>query len=127
MAIRLIPVTLLFLGALMMHCKSNLAQTKKSYDSLLNAKFGTNYTEKVNPSKTYSLIHSQESATAVDFPYAVIKLKDNEVVLEGKYNRGGYAKWLTDTTIEVLTIPRHVTKVPDTTMYKRQIFIEPLR
>lgn len=125
---RFIPVILLCGGLLLVQCKSNLAQTKKSYDSLVTAKLGTSYEEKFSPSKKYAIVQASDTGKLAEhFRYAVIELKDNDVVLEGKYNRGGYVRWLDDSRIELLTIPRHVTSVHDSSLYKQEILLEGTR
>lgn len=128
LSMRFIPIVLLCGGLLLVQCKSNLAQTKKSYDSLVTAKVGKPYEEELSPSKKYALVEASDTGALADhYRYAVIQLNGNEVVLEGKFNRGGYARWINDTMIEVLTIPRHITNVPDSSLYKKQILLEGTR
>jgi hypothetical protein len=122
---RFIPFILLCAGLILVQCKSNLAQTKRTYDSLVTAKMGSGYQEKLSPAKTYSLVHANDTGKhSGDFKYAVIRLSGNEVVLEGRYNRGGYVRWLNDKMIEVLSIPAHVTSVKDSSLYKEQVYLE---
>ena len=122
---RFIPVIMLCGGLLLVQCKSNLAQTKKSYDSLVTAKIGSPYEEKLSPSKKYAIVEASDTGKLSEhFRYAVIRVKENEVVLEGRYNRGGYVKFINDTRIEVLTIPRHITTVHDSSLYKQEILLE---
>ena len=122
---RFIPILLLCVGLILVQCKSNLAQTRKSYDSLVKARMGKSFVEKISPGKTYSLVQANDTGKyADDFRYAVIRLKKNEVVLEGRFTRGGYARWINDKMIEVLSVPRHITNVPDSSLYKVQIFLE---
>ena len=120
-----IPVIVLCGGLLLTQCKSNLAQTKNSYDSLVLAKVGKPYEEKLSPSKKYAIVEASDTGKLADhFRYAVIRLEENEVVLEGKYNRGGYVRWINDSRIELMTIPRHITNVPDSSLYKQEILLE---
>jgi hypothetical protein len=125
---RFFPVAIFFLGLLLFQCKSNQAQTRITYDSLVTAKVGSSAITKHNPAKTYALVQSTETTNGKDeFRYAVIKLKNNELMLEGKYNRGGYVRWINDVKIEVFSIPKHITTVPDSSIYIRQVFIEGVR
>ena len=121
---RFVPIVLLCAGLMLVQCKSNLAQSRKTYDSLVEAKVGRSFIEKYNNAKTYSLVHAKETDTTAAHPYAVIRLGKNEVVLSGKFNRGGYVRWLGDDMIEVLSIPQHITKVVDSALYKHEIFLE---
>jgi hypothetical protein len=121
---RFLPMVLLCAGLMFVQCKSNLAQSRKTYDSLAEAKVGRNFIEKHNNAKTYSLVQAKESDTTAIRPYAVIRLKENEVVLSGKFNRGGYVRWISDDMVEVFSIPQHITKVVDSALYKHQIFLE---
>ena len=125
---RIIPIVLLLIALLFIQCKSNQAQARKTYDSLVVAKVGRPFEEKINAAKTYSLAHAGDAGqSAPEFKYVVIKLENNEVVLEGKFNRGGYVRWINDTMIEVLSIPKHITSVSDTALYKEQVFLEEIR
>jgi uncharacterized membrane protein YcgQ (UPF0703/DUF1980 family) len=123
---RLIPLVLFCVALILVQCKSNLAQSRKTYDSLIVAKVGEPFEVKMNSAKTYSLAHATDAGQA-ELKYVVIKLENNQVALEGKYNKGGYVRWMNDTMIEVLTIPKHITTVTDTSLYKQQIFLEQVR
>jgi hypothetical protein len=121
---RFVPILLLCAGLMLVQCKANLAQSRKTYDSLVEANVGRSFIQKYNNAKTYSLVHAKESDTTAVRPYAVIRLGKNEVVLSGKFNRGGYVRWLADDMIEVFSIPQHITKVVDSALYKHEVFLE---
>jgi hypothetical protein len=125
---RFVPLILFCIALVLVQCKSNLAQSRKTYDSLIVAKIGKPFQAEINSAKTYSLVHATDSGqNPAELKYIVIKLEDNKVALEGKYNKGGYVRWLNDTMIEVLSIPKHITTVTDTALYKKQIFLEEIR
>jgi hypothetical protein len=121
---RFLSIALVCTGLIFVQCKSNLAQTRRTYDSLVNANVGEFFIEKYNNKKSYSLVHAKDSDTTAARPYVVIRLKDNEVVLSGKINPGGYARWISDDIVEVFSVPRHISNIVDSALYKNEIFLE---
>jgi hypothetical protein len=122
---RFIPIVLMCAGFVLVQCRSNQAQSKKAYDSIISVKVGKPFDARLNKAKTHALIQSKDSGSAAtDYRYVVIKRKTNEVLLEGKFNSGGYVKWINDNQVEVFNVPKHVTVMGDSALYKRQIFLE---
>jgi hypothetical protein len=121
---RIIPAALLLI-CFLTQCKTNNAQSSKAFKKVVVSKVGDNYETVPNQRKSYALVQSKDSIdTAASVKYAVIRISDNEVVLDGKYNRGGYVKWKDDKTVEVVNIPAHIKTVTDTAVYRRQILLE---
>lgn len=103
-------------------CSSNIAQTRNAVDSIAVSHVGEPFHQQTNKTETHVLVQSQDTARVAK--YAVLRLNDLEVVFNGNYNRGGYARWVGDNRIEVLNIPSYVTEVSDTALYKREILID---
>jgi hypothetical protein len=120
---RYVPLFLL-LGLMFLQCKPNLAQSKKTYDSLITARVGNDYVEAASPSGQLMLLKEKDLAGKQEFRYAVARPSQRKVLFEGKYNRGGYVKWINEKTIEQYSVPKHIEKVVDSALYKRQILID---
>ncbi len=73
---------------------------------LITAKLGKNISSIENESKTYILYQQKPEGDHVNrhYRYVVIKKSTNEIVFEGNYQLG-YVKWVTDSAIEVLSLP----------------------
>lgn len=123
---RFIFAVVILLSAILYQCKSQVTTQKSTYDSIATAKVGKPFLNIYNKDHSYSLVKSTDSVIN-QIRYAVINLKDNEVVLEGFHNRGGYVKWVGKDVVEVLSIPSHVTTVKDSTFFKKQIFLEGIK
>ena len=118
MMLSLVSVTLL-------QCKSNHSHARVTYDSLVQARMGNEFQERFNNSRTHALIHAADTGKyAGDYRYMVVKLDNNEVVLHGKFNQGGYVRWISDSMIELMSIPDDVRAIPDSSLYKEQIILE---
>jgi hypothetical protein len=124
MSLRYVP--LLFLtGLIFLQCKSNLAQSKKSYDSLITATLDNNYIDTPSPSKIRNLYTAKtETAGQEHYNYVVVVPEEKKVMFKGKYNRGGYVRWIDDKTIEQYSVPKHIDHVVDSALYKRRILID---
>lgn len=121
----LIPVIFIGVLATLAACKTNHAQTSPKYDSTVTSKVGDQAKSINNQDNRYTLIHSNDTlANDTVYKYIVLRLADNKIVLEGNYNPGGYVKWGGNTMIRVFSIPKHVTSVPDSSMYVRDVFLE---
>jgi hypothetical protein len=121
---RYVPL-FLFVALMFLQCKPNLAQSKKTYDSLITVHLGNDYTETNSPSGKLSLLKEKESqAGKSEFHYAVANPSQRKIIFQGKYNRGGYVKWINDKMIEQYSVPKHIENVVDSALYKRQIIVE---
>jgi hypothetical protein len=117
----------LFLIGLMFCCasRSNNITTGDRYDSLANAIVGSRYDERTNKDGRYVLlISNNEDPRDSTRTYVVIRKADTTRVIEGKINRGGYARWSGLNAVKIFSIPRHVKHVPDSAMYIREILLE---
>jgi hypothetical protein len=123
---KVLAIILVLLTVLSKECDSAKESSNQVFiDSLANTKFQGKSIIIPNGANTYSLIHSSDtSGNKGSFNYFVVKHDNKKVILEGKYNPGGYVKWAGDSRVEVLSIPKHVQTVPDTSMYKRVILLE---
>lgn len=124
-ATAIVPIPGIVFLSLVVSCQSQPAQTRYSDDSLVVAKVGENPSVMMNASKEYVLLQSRDTlAQDTLSKYIVIRENNKEIVLEGSFTPGGYVKWAGDTMVEVFSIPRHITTIPDSSMYVRQILLE---
>jgi hypothetical protein len=107
-------------------CRSQNNISASSLDSLVIKNVGPSAIGEYNLSRTYILYKESGDSASYGGPplkYAVFRIKDNEIVLNGKFSRG-YVKWTGDLIIEVVNIPEKVNLDQDLAVYKRQIYIE---
>lgn len=104
-------------------CRSNAAQERRLKATLRDL-VGDDHRSTLNTSKTHLLAETINPDSSGHTRYAVVSLKKNTVVLKGVYNKGGYARWANDRSVKVLSIPGHVNKVPDSTVYIQTISID---
>ena len=106
-------------------CKTNHTPSSPVYDSTITAKVGEKAYAVPNQDNRYTLIFSNDTlANDTVYKYLVLRTADEKIVLEGNYNPGGYVQWAGNTVVKVFSIPKHVTSVPDSTMYIREILLE---
>ncbi len=91
-----------FLSCASQHKATN--QTKTI--NVITAKLGNNTSFTENGSKTHILYQQKPQGDHVNrhYKYVVVNKSTNQIVLEGDYQLG-YVKWLTDNSIEVLSLP----------------------
>jgi hypothetical protein len=108
-------------------CRSQNTVHSTRLDSLAKERAGPAPIPVYNDNKTYVLYKEAEDSASYTsqsaIRYVIFRLKDNEVVLEGKFTRG-YVKWINNTLIEVLSVPEKVKPGADLAVYKRQVYIE---
>ncbi len=83
-----------------------LAHTKANQTKIIEAKLGKNTSSEINKSNTFILFQQKPEGDQVakQYKYVVIRKSDNQISLEGVYKLG-YVKWVSDTEIEVLSLP----------------------
>lgn len=110
---------------LLSSCRSQQTATPR-LDSLVQQKFGDNIVRQVSPKNTY-VLYKQSADTVVNEKvaqkYAVYRLKDQQLSIEGTYSRG-YVKWLGDKKLEILHIPPTAKISEDLSVFKREILLE---
>jgi hypothetical protein len=92
---------------LVFSCANQQKVTKKSEkENLIVAKLGKNITREENETKTHVLYvqKTQGDHPARIFNYVVERKSDKKIVLEGSFQMG-YVKWITNSSIEVLSLP----------------------
>jgi hypothetical protein len=125
MRFRLIFVAIL---VTLFHCRSGQSRKKYTFENVAVVHAGKNFLQQKNREATHSLVHSADtSATQQYFNYAIITLKNNNIVVSGRYRRGGYARWLSNGNVEVFTVPAEVQHVTDSSIYKTEIILNDLR
>jgi len=113
--------------ALLPSCRSQQTATPK-LDSLVQKKLGKDVIRQISPGKSY-VLYKQSADTVMNDKiaqkYAVYKLKNQELSIEGTYSRG-YIKWIGDKKLEILHIPPSATATSDLSVYKREILLDEL-
>jgi hypothetical protein len=108
------PLTLFILAVsiLLLNCRAgnnSLSENQTSFDEVVKAKLGANYTVDDNPDHEYALCQQKRSENdhaRRTFAYIVVRRSDNEIVHEGTFALGS-AKWVDAKTIEVTTTSSH--------------------
>ena len=122
-------VLLSFLSSMVLlpSCRSQHTATPR-LDSLVQQKFGENVIRELSPKKTY-VLYKQSGDTVVNEKiaqkYAVYRLKDEQLSIEGTYSRG-YVKWMDDKKLEILHIPPSASNIDDLSVFKRVILLQEL-
>lgn len=115
---------------LLCHCKSTqLSAQSPTLEQVIREKVGGEASTESNKTDTYILAKEAPDTSGTGShacKFVVIRKKDHAVMVEGKYSNG-YVKWVTDNSIEVLSVPGKVQWNQDLSPYKRQIIIEGIK
>lgn len=98
---------LFFLLILVFSCANQQKVTNKSEkENLIVAKLGKNIITEENETKTHVLYvqKTQGDHPTRIYNYVVERKSDKKIVLEGSFQMG-YVKWITNSSIEVLSLP----------------------
>lgn len=105
------------LGLFLISCGTKVSKStddnSSNYEKVAVEKLGANLTYSMNDSKTFVLCMNDVKGTAQQprntISFVVIKLSDNSVVLEQKFD-GGTVGWYSDTEVEVFRTPGMIRK-----------------
>ena len=113
--------TLLLFGG----CKSSLTNEDAVY-KMATTKLGSEIDSIPSSTGEYILfIQKANSLNASNhLKFLVISVAQHKVMLEQSFNPG-YAKWITDSSIEVLSVPGVIQENEDLSRYKKIININP--
>ncbi len=105
-------------------CASQPSTTNQSkQENVIFSKLGRNLSTIENESKTHILYYQNQEGdqAARQYKYAVVTKSKNTIVLEGSFKLG-YVKWISDNSIEVLSLPS--LSVQDEASHKKVFFIK---
>jgi hypothetical protein len=113
----------LFLGS---SCKSTTAQEKqqKQAKEIALEKLGATIDEYPNSTGSHTLFVQRENPTNTPFrlKFMVIKIAISLVVLEDSF-APGYIKWVSESTLEILSVPGTIRENEDMRNYTKTIDI----
>jgi hypothetical protein len=122
------PIVFILIGvqALLLGCKSVLPKDQDVVYKMATEKLGDAIDSFPSPSREYILfIQKVNSSNASNhLKLMVIHVTEHKVVHEQNFNPG-YAKWITESSIEVLSVPGVMPENEDLSNYKKIINISP--
>jgi hypothetical protein len=118
-------LTTLSLTALLCGCKTTLPKDPGvEIHQIVTGKLGSAYDSIPNSTGAY-MLYVQKTATPNNHvKFLVIQIASQKVVTEQSFNPG-YAKWITDSSIEVLSVPGMIRENESLSDYKKIINIDP--
>ncbi|MBX2963539.1 MAG: hypothetical protein KF687_13590 [Cyclobacteriaceae bacterium] len=119
------PFRALILFIVFNGCSSVKKQNVEQMDNVVMELAGENFSWEFSPSKNYILCVEQPLNESIKqaVKFIVVDAHTNKIIYENSFLPGS-VKWLTDTTLEVYSIPGTLEKNDDLSNYKKIINIE---